>query len=123
MNILLIDDSRTQRRIQKNILIEHKIPEPCIFEAENGKQALEIMDTREFGLIVLDWNMPELNGIEFIKKVRAVDMWKDIPVVMVTSEAEKRYLLAAIEAGVTSYVAKPITGDVFWEKVAKYVKS
>ena len=122
MNILLVDDSKTQRRIQKNILIEHNIAEDVIFEAGNGIEALEVLDKTDIQLIVLDWNMPELNGLDFVKKIRAQAKWAEVPVMMVTSEAEKRYLLAAIEAGVTNYVAKPITGDVFWDKISQYIK-
>ncbi len=121
MNILLIDDSKTQRRIQKNILVAQGIAEGTIFEASNGIEALQMLELRNYGLLVLDWNMPELNGLDFVKKIRSMPKYTTIPVVMVTSEAEKRYLLAAIEAGVTSYVAKPITGDVFWDRVKPYL--
>ena len=82
----------------------------------------ESVSETDFGLIILDWNLPNMTGIEFIKEFRTEKKWEDVPVVMVTSEAEKRYLLAAIEAGVTSYVAKPVTPEVFWEKISQYIK-
>lgn len=122
MNFLVIDDARVMRNIHKNTLMDHNVEGASIFEAEDGQSALKIATENEIGLFLVDWNMPRLNGLEFIKKIRAMSKYKESPIIMVTSEAAKYNVMEAIEAGVTNYVVKPIKEKVLWEKIAKYVK-
>jgi len=120
MNILIVDDSGVMRRIHKGILLERGIPESDIIEAEDGRIALEQANARPIGLFLVDWNMPNLNGLEFVRTLRAMDAYKTTPLIMITSEAAKYNVVEAVKAGVTSYVIKPIKGDALWDKIGKY---
>jgi two-component system, chemotaxis family, chemotaxis protein CheY len=122
MKFLVIDDSGVMRRIHKNILLEHKIDESLIFEAENGEVAVKIAEKEDIGLFLLDWNMPKLDGLKFVQIVRSIDKYEDTPIIMITSEAAKYNVVDAISAGVTNYVVKPIKGDILWEKISRYIK-
>jgi two-component system chemotaxis response regulator CheY len=88
-------------------------------EASNGKEALQIISSQKIDLVLLDWNMPELSGIEFLKMVRAKDEYKDIPIFMVTSEAAKYNVIEALKNGATDYIIKPINEKIFQEKLSK----
>jgi two-component system, chemotaxis family, chemotaxis protein CheY len=121
MKILIIDDSLVMRRIHKNTLLENKIKEEDIFEAEDGEAALKISYEQEIGLFLLDWNMPKVDGIEFVKTIRSVDKYKKTPIIMITSEAAKYNVVEAIQIGVTNYIVKPIQGEILWEKISKYI--
>jgi two-component system chemotaxis response regulator CheY len=117
-NILVVDDSRIMRNIVKNTFQEIKIP--CEFvEAANGFEALQKLFTQKIHLILLDWNMPGLLGIDFLKKVRAMDQYKDIPIIMVTSESAKYNVIDAIDSGATDYIVKPINEKSFIQKMSQ----
>jgi two-component system chemotaxis response regulator CheY len=116
--VLIIDDSRIMRNIVKNIFTTLKIP--CTYlEAGDGAEALKILGAEPVNLILLDWNMPNLSGIEFLKKVKAIERYKNIPVIMVTSEAAKLNVVEAIKAGVTAYITKPVNERTFLDKISK----
>ena len=123
MNILIIDDSGVMRRIHKGILMEHGVPESDIIEAEDGKVALELSASRHIDLFLVDWNMPKLNGLEFVRAVRAVESYKATPIIMITSEAARYMVVEAIQAGVTNYVVKPVKGNALFEKIEKYLQA
>ena len=90
-----------------------------IDEAENGEDALRKLKGGDYGLVVSDWNMPIMEGIELLKRVRSDPHLKDIPFLMVTAEAEKEKVIEAIKAGVDNYIVKPFTGEVLKEKLEK----
>ena len=116
--VMVVDDSRIMRNIVKNTFSELKIP--CQFlEAENGKSALQMLQTHTVHLILLDWNMPELSGIDFLKYVRAMDQYKNLPIIMVTSESAKYNVIEALKFGATDYIIKPISEKIFTEKLSK----
>ena len=118
--VLVVDDSMIMRNIVKNIFAELKIP--CQYlEAANGKTALQLLETNKVNLIFLDWNMPEMDGMEFLKKVRTMPDYENLPVIMVTSEAAKYSVAEAIQAGATDYTVKPINDKAFKEKVMDLV--
>ena len=121
MNVLIIDDSAVMRRIHRNTLAEHGVPEESIFEASDGEAALRIAGERAIDLFLVDWNMPKLDGFELVKRLRAGSRYATTPIIMITSEAAKYNVMDAINAGVTNYVVKPIKGDVLWQKLSKYV--
>lgn len=121
MKFLIIDDSMVIRNIHKNALKENKIPEEEILEADNGATGMEIAEKEEIGLFLVDWNMPGINGLDFIKKLRGMGKYADTPIIMVTSEAAKYNVMEAIDAGATNYIVKPIHGDVLWKKISKYI--
>ena len=113
MKILLVDDSRTIRNIQKNVLVQ--LGHTDIVEAGDGVEALEIIGSNRPDLVLVDWNMPEMDGLELVRKVRETD--KSLPMIMITSESEKRRVIEAIKAGVNNYVVKPFTADVLSGKI------
>jgi two-component system chemotaxis response regulator CheY len=88
-------------------------------EAANGKEALQQLQNQKIHLILLDWNMPELSGLDFLKKVRAMDEYKSLPIIMVTSEAAKYNVIEALKNGATDYIIKPVNERIFTEKLSK----
>ena len=116
MKILLVDDSNTMRRIQKNTLIQ--IGYDDIAEAADGKLAYDYLKANpDIELVLMDWNMPNMTGIESLKAIKADAAIKHIPVIMVTSESEKSRIIEAIQAGAANYVVKPFQGDTLKEKI------
>lgn len=113
MKILLVDDSRTIRNIQKNVL--KQLGHTDILEAEDGVKALEIYNQGPPDLMLIDWNMPKMDGITLIRKIRETD--KSIPMIMCTTEAEKSRVLEAVKAGVNNYIVKPFTVESLGEKI------
>ena len=101
MRILLVDDSRTIRNIQKNVLAE--IGQTDVAEAADGVEALSKLTAERPDLMLVDWNMPNMDGITLVKKVRETD--KTLPMIMVTTEAEKSRVLEAVKAGVNVIVS------------------
>jgi two-component system chemotaxis response regulator CheY len=112
---LLVDDSRTMRNIQKKVL--GVLPEAEFVEAGDGMEALTAIagEPAGFRLILIDWNMPNMDGITLVHKIREKD--KKTPLIMATTEAEKSRVLEAIRAGVNNYVVKPFTPEGLLEKV------
>jgi two-component system, chemotaxis family, chemotaxis protein CheY len=117
MNVLIVDDFATMRRIVKNIL--RQLGFTNIIEADDGKAALYILKKEKIDLILSDWNMPEMPGIELLKAVRSDDELKDIPFLMVTAEADKENIIEAVKLGVSNYIVKPFTAETMSEKLGK----
>ena len=115
MRFLVVDDSSTMRRIIINTL--NKLGHQDCQEAGNGKEGLERLGAGPVDVIITDWNMPEMSGIEFIKAVRSNATVKDVRVLMVTTNAAKDDIVEALKAGVNSYVVKPFTPDTMKEKI------
>lgn len=115
--IITVDDSSTMRRIIKNTL--QKLGFASVLEAGNGIEALEVMAKNKIDMIVTDWNMPEMDGLTFVKTVRQKDQYKETPILMITTEAAKEDILTALRSGVNNYVVKPFTPDTLQEKVFK----
>ncbi len=113
MRILLVDDSRTIRNIQKNVLSE--IGHTEVTEAADGVEALSKLGDERPDLVLVDWNMPNMDGITLVRKVRETD--KTLPMIMVTTEAEQSRVLEAVKAGVNNYVIKPFTAEILCEKI------
>lgn len=116
MKILVVDDSSTMRRIIKNTLgrLGHK----DILEAEDGSEAWKIMKEDDgIEILVTDWNMPVMNGLELVQKVRAQEKYADLPIIMVTTEGGKGEVITALKAGVNNYIVKPFTPQVLQEKL------
>ena len=115
MKILTVDDSSTMRRIIKNTL--NRIGYTDVVEAEHGVDGLGKMAGVE--LVLTDWNMPEMDGLTFVKSLRSNAQYNDVPIIMVTTEAAKKEILEAIKAGVSDYIVKPFTPDTLKEKIQK----
>ena len=121
MNVLIVDDFATMRRILKNII--RQIGFSNIAEAENGKNALKLLKSEPIDLVLCDWNMPEMAGIDLLNAVRGDAQLKSMPFVMVTAEAQKENILEAVKAGVSSYIVKPFTAETVEEKLKKVFSS
>jgi len=115
MHVLIVDDSRAMRSILSHILrqLGCEVSEAC-----NGRDALErLAQLDRVDLALVDWNMPEMNGIDFVRKVRADDRHNEMRLIMVTTETEISQVATALEAGANEYVMKPFTKDVIQEKL------
>jgi two-component system chemotaxis response regulator CheY len=117
MKVLIVDDFATMRRILRNVL--KQIGFTNISEADDGKTALKKLKKDNFDLILCDWNMPEMSGLELLNIVRSDDELKNIPFVMVTAEAQKDNIVEAVKAGVNNYVVKPFTAEKISEILEK----
>jgi two-component system chemotaxis response regulator CheY len=116
MRALVIDDSRVARAVIRGILQEMKID---VAEAGNGREGLDCLQAAsDFDLILVDWNMPVMDGIDFITAVRAQRAFDAVKIVMVTTETESEQVTRAIAAGANEYVMKPFTKDVLVAKLS-----
>jgi two-component system chemotaxis response regulator CheY len=113
MRILLVDDSKTMRNIQKAVLAQLGYTE--VLEAQDGQDALSKAPAFRPELMLVDWNMPNMDGLTFVKAWRATN--KTTPIIMVTTEAEKSRVIEAIKAGVNNYVVKPFTPDLLSQRI------
>ena len=117
-NVLVVDDSKIMRNIVKNTFASLDIP--CkFFEADNGKTAWDELLKEKMDLILLDWNMPQLSGIELLKRIRGDERYANLPVIMVTSEAAKYNVVEALQMGATDYIIKPVNERKFKDKITK----
>ena len=117
MKILVVDDFQTMRRIIRNYL--RQLGFNNVEEAEDGDVALEKLKESEFDFVITDWNMPKMTGIDLLKKIRAENNFKNIPVLIITAEAEKENVVQAAQAGVNDYIVKPFTPEVLQTKIEK----
>lgn len=117
LTVLVVDDFSTMRRIVRNILRELDFKN--ILEADDGTSALEVLRAQKVDLIVSDWNMPKMTGLELLKSVRSTEQTKDIPFLMVTAEAQKENIVEAVKARVSNYIIKPFTAVTLSEKLTK----
>jgi two-component system chemotaxis response regulator CheY len=121
MKILVVDDSSTMRRIICNTLAT--IGQTDVVQAGDGVEALDQLGKNpDVTLVLSDWNMPNMNGLDFLSKVRETKAKDVLPVVMVTTEAEKSNVVTAIKAGANNYIVKPFTPEILAEKVKPFIK-
>jgi two-component system, chemotaxis family, chemotaxis protein CheY len=114
--VLVADDSSTMRKIIVRSLQAVGVSDTA--EAADGDEAISMFKAGTFDLVLTDWNMPGKNGLEVIQEIRTEN--KDVPIIMVTTEAEKSRVLEAIQAGVSDYLVKPFTADTLREKLEKF---
>ena len=117
MNVLVVDDADTMRRIVCNLL--RGLGLKNVREAENGNAALQELKAKKADLVVSDWNMPVMSGIELLRAIRADEELKSIPVLMVIAEAKKENIIEAVQAGASNYIVKPFNAKTLEEKLAK----
>ncbi len=120
MRILIVDDHEPMRKILKNIL--RKIGFDDMDEAADGREALSRLKEKRFDLVLLDWNMPNMNGAEVIKQMKADENLKNIPVIMVTAETSKEKVIEAIKLGISEYIVKPFTPETLKKKIESVTK-
>lgn len=117
MRVLVVDDFATMRKIIKNVLKQINIENTV--EAENGRQALQTLKSDSVDLIISDWIMPEMTGIEFLRACKEDPSIKNIPFIMVTAEAQKDSVVEAIKGGVDNYIVKPFTPEKLQDAIDK----
>ena len=119
MKVMIVDDSAIMRRVIEQILemLGHEA-----VQAAHGREALERLEEHgDVGLILLDWNMPEMNGLDFLTSAQQDERYQDIPVIMLTTESERRKMIQAIEAGAKHYLTKPFQPETLATKILQCV--
>jgi two-component system, chemotaxis family, chemotaxis protein CheY len=119
MKVLAVDDSATMRRIIKNQLKQAGVED--VDEAENGREALNLLNRTPYDLLITDWNMPEMCGLDLVVEVRKTDAIKKIPILMITTVSAKEDIVTALKAGVSNYVVKPFDAATLQAKVSALV--
>ena len=117
MRVLVVDDFSTMRRIIKNILRQLGLTN--VVEADDGTSAWDILNKDKIDFVISDWNMPQMTGIELLRKVRGSEEFADLPFLMVTAEAQQENIIEAVQARVSNYIVKPFTADVMKQKIDK----
>jgi len=120
ISILIVDDMPAMRSILKSLL--NKLEFTNIIEAEDGNKAWEILQDKKVHLVISDWNMPNMKGIDLLKKVRADERYKDLPFLIVTTAGDKKNVIEAVQAGVSNYVIKPFDEAKLEEKIVSAFK-
>ncbi len=115
MKILIVEDSPTMRRIVQNTL--KRLGYEDVEEAEDGVEALAVLGNNPIEFIITDWNMPKMNGLDFIKRVKAHTDYAKVPILMVTTRSVEQDVVAALQAGASNYIVKPFTPQVLKEKI------
>ena len=119
MRILVVDDFQTMRRIIINLL--RQLGFTNMIEADDGTTGWEKVQSESIDLIISDWNMPKMTGIDFLGKVRTSEAHKKIPFIMVTAEGKRENVIAAVQAGVSNYIVKPFNAMTLKEKLVKVI--
>lgn len=117
LDVLIVDDSAAIRKILHRVLVQAEVPLGNVHEASDGHEGLEKLKSEHVGLILSDINMPNMDGIEFLTKVKANPAFKSVPVLMVTTEGSQAKVMQALELGAAGYVKKPFTADQIKEKL------
>lgn len=119
--ILVVDDLGSARKIVRKILAE--LGYTNVEEACDGEEALRKIEMGDFSLIISDWEMPKLKGIELIKKLREREVYKTLPFIIVTSLNHKEHVMQAFEAGISDYIAKPFSSEILGPKLQKLLQT
>jgi two-component system chemotaxis response regulator CheY len=117
MNILIVDDYKTMLRIIRNLL--RQLDFQNVDEATDGAQALSMLRTGSYGLVISDWNMQPMTGLQLLQEVRADARLRNLPFIMVTAESKTENVVAAKQAGVSNYIVKPFNAETLKEKIEK----
>ncbi|MEN4903424.1 chemotaxis response regulator CheY [Luteimonas sp. TWI1416] len=117
IRILVVDDFSTMRRIVKNLLSDLGFNNTV--EAEDGNSAMAVLRQDAVDLVITDWNMPGMTGIELLRTIRADPKFRALPVMMVTAEAKREQIIEAAQSGVNGYIIKPFTAQTLSEKLGK----
>lgn len=120
LDIMIVDDSAAIRKILQRVLVQAGVSLGTVHEANDGSHALELLKTNKVGLILSDINMPNMNGLELLSHLKAQDNWKNLPVVMVSTEGSQAKVLEAVQLGAAGYVRKPFNAEQIKEKLAQF---
>ena len=121
VKILVVDDFESMRRIVKQVLNDLGFKDITL--ADDGATALPLLKNGDFGFLITDWNMPQMEGIDLVKAVRADPRLKSMPILMVTAEAKREQIIQAAQAGVNDYIVKPFTPETLKGKIEKIFKA
>ncbi|HYE91909.1 MAG TPA: response regulator [Terriglobales bacterium] len=119
MQVLTVDDSATMRRILRNQLRQAGVDQ--VDEAANGREALALLARRHYDLLITDWNMPEMCGLDLVVEVRRTEGIRQIPILMITTVSAKEDIMNALKAGVSNYIVKPFDAATLHAKIAQLV--
>ena len=117
LDVLIVDDSAAIRKILHRVLVQAELPLGKVHEANDGREALERMNTEKVGLVLTDINMPNMDGIQLLSCVKANEALKSIPVIMITTEGSQEKVLQALKLGAAGYVRKPFTAEQIKQKL------
>jgi len=119
LKILIVDDYKTMLRIIRNLL--KQLGFSNVDEATDGSMALQMCRTQDYGLVISDWNMEPMTGLQFLKELRADERLKGTPFIMVTAESKTENVVAAKQAGVNNYIVKPFNAETLKKKMASVI--
>jgi two-component system, chemotaxis family, chemotaxis protein CheY len=122
LNVLIVDDSAAIRKILVRVLSQTDLPIKQVHEANDGSEALKIVEANDVSLILSDINMPNVDGLELLTQLRNSAKWKDLSVVMITTEGSQAKVMEAVQLGAKGYVRKPFTAEQIKEKVLACLK-
>ena len=118
LDVLIVDDSAAIRKILQRVLRQTDLPLGEIHEAGDGTEAVEILRNRSFGLILSDINMPQMDGLQLLARIKEMEHLRNVPVIMITTEGGQGKVMEAVQLGATGYVRKPFTAEQIKEKLA-----
>jgi two-component system chemotaxis response regulator CheY len=118
LDVLIVDDSAAIRKILHRVLVQTQIPLGKVHEATDGREALQKLLAQPVGLILTDINMPNMDGLELLSALKALDAYRGVPVLMITTEGSQDKVMHALQLGAAGYVRKPFTPEQIKEKLA-----
>jgi two-component system, chemotaxis family, chemotaxis protein CheY len=120
---LIVDDSSVMRKIVERALRQAGIDPLVVHEAGNGAEGLELLKTKQVDLILTDINMPAMDGLEFVRQIRAQNLAAGVPVIMISTESSEEHVKEAIVAGARGYIRKPFTAEQMKERVLPLLRA
>jgi two-component system chemotaxis response regulator CheY len=120
---LIVDDSSVMRKIVERALRQAGLDSLVVHEAGSGAEGLEVLKAHPVDLILSDINMPTMDGLEFLRQIRAQNLAQDVPVIMITTESSEEHVKQAIQAGARGYIRKPFTAEQVKERVLPLVRA
>ena len=118
LDVLIVDDSAAIRKILQRVLTQTDVAINRVLEAGDGREALELLKKEKINLVLTDINMPNMDGLQFLTEIRANDEWKNLPVLIITTEGSQSKVMEAAHLGASGYVRKPFTAEQIKEKLA-----
>jgi two-component system chemotaxis response regulator CheY len=121
LDVLIVDDSAAIRKILQRVLVQADVMLGTVYEANDGQEALQKLKNSKVGLVLSDINMPNMDGLELLKHIRAEQAWQSLPIIMITTEGSQNKVMQALQLGANGYVRKPFTAEQIKEKLAGLV--
>lgn len=121
LDVLIVDDSAAIRKILQRVLRQADVPLGEVYEAADGLDALKVLSTQKVSLVLADINMPNMDGLQLLRKLKEDEQWKNLPVIMVTTEGGQAKVMAAAELGAAGYIRKPFTADQIRHTLASFL--